>query len=228
MDQISTLIRFLRHTRNLTQEALSETVGIDYRHYQRIESGNVSIRLETIDRIVTGLNMSLSEFFKVHDHIEHVKEIPPPSHEVALTLLALFLRAQNKNLPKQLYDHVLAYDDALRRGRPQELNFLPIPIFKTSIDGRILYLNEAAKEVYPRKCSVIRPHFLAQQCNSCSWSCEPYREAVPEPETIFQSDIACLEPKWTRLFFWGHRQSPGNHYYLTCICEDLSAASEDS
>lgn len=43
----------------LSQEILAEINGIDYKYYQRIESGNVNITIKTLFKISKSLNIDL-------------------------------------------------------------------------------------------------------------------------------------------------------------------------
>ncbi|MBP8084511.1 MAG: helix-turn-helix transcriptional regulator [Spirochaetes bacterium] len=48
-----------RKKAGLSQEILAEINGIDYKYYQRIESGNVNITIKTLFKISKSLNIDL-------------------------------------------------------------------------------------------------------------------------------------------------------------------------
>ena len=48
----------------LSQEHLSEVVGIDSKHLSRIENGRYYPSLETLEKIIEALNVSYEDFFK--------------------------------------------------------------------------------------------------------------------------------------------------------------------
>lgn len=50
-------IRFFRKLKRFTQESLAEVVGINYRHLQKLESGKVDIKVETLERISEKLDV---------------------------------------------------------------------------------------------------------------------------------------------------------------------------
>ena len=56
-------IKFFRENRNLTQERLAEKVGIDSKHLSRIENGRNYPSLETLEKILTNLNVSYEDIF---------------------------------------------------------------------------------------------------------------------------------------------------------------------
>ena len=61
--QLSVRIRSLRKKHNFTQEQLSETSGIEYKHIQKIESQNPSdVKLTTLKKLAKAFNLSLSKF----------------------------------------------------------------------------------------------------------------------------------------------------------------------
>lgn len=58
-------IRNLRKESGLTQEKLSELSGVDYKHIQLLEGKNpTAIKIDTLEKICQGLNISLAVFFE--------------------------------------------------------------------------------------------------------------------------------------------------------------------
>ena len=51
MKQIGRNIRSIRRERNLTQEKMSEILGITYRNYQKIEHGDQPLSMRSLFRI---------------------------------------------------------------------------------------------------------------------------------------------------------------------------------
>ena len=63
---ISERIRLLRKKKVLTQEELSLLSGVDYKHIQLLESRrSPAIRIDTLEKLCTGLGVSVREFFNV-------------------------------------------------------------------------------------------------------------------------------------------------------------------
>lgn len=56
-------IKEIRKARNLSQEQLSDAVGISPKHLSRIEMGNGYPSLDTLDKIATNLKAELKDFF---------------------------------------------------------------------------------------------------------------------------------------------------------------------
>jgi len=70
--KVAERIRHLRKEKGYTQEQLAALSGVDYKHIQLLESKNPSSpRVETIYRLCTGFEISISEFFCV-DHFHEV------------------------------------------------------------------------------------------------------------------------------------------------------------
>ncbi len=61
-------IKELRRTRGLSQDRLSEKVGIDPKHLSRIEVGNSYPSFDTLERIATALGVEAKDLFEfVHE-----------------------------------------------------------------------------------------------------------------------------------------------------------------
>lgn len=57
LDSVAGNVRRLRQRKALTQEALAEAAGFDSRFLQRVERGEVNMRLETLARLATALGV---------------------------------------------------------------------------------------------------------------------------------------------------------------------------
>jgi len=57
-------IRSLRKEYGYSQEELADRAGVDYKHFQRLESKTpVAARIDTLEKIAKGLDVSLKELF---------------------------------------------------------------------------------------------------------------------------------------------------------------------
>lgn len=56
-------IRSLRMAKGLSQEKFALQIGMDRTYYASVEAGKRNISINNIDKISTGLNISLSELF---------------------------------------------------------------------------------------------------------------------------------------------------------------------
>ncbi len=63
MKRIAQNIRRVRDSKRLTQEDMM-SLGLERRWYQRIESGEYSVSLPTLDRVARALKVDVSEFFR--------------------------------------------------------------------------------------------------------------------------------------------------------------------
>ena len=67
-------VKRIRKMRNLTQEQLAEKIDISPRNLCRIEVGDCFVKAETLERLLTALNVSAEELF-ANDHIKSNSEL---------------------------------------------------------------------------------------------------------------------------------------------------------
>lgn len=79
---IANQIRIYRIQRKMTLASLSERSGIDDTYLGRVERGEINITLNTLEKIIDGLSMTLSEFFSFLDFEDSDKEISRLFREV--------------------------------------------------------------------------------------------------------------------------------------------------
>lgn len=63
--KLGKVIRELRSEIGLSQEKFALKIGMDRTYYSSVESGKRNISLQNIEKISNGLNISLSELFKL-------------------------------------------------------------------------------------------------------------------------------------------------------------------
>lgn len=57
-------IRQLRQQQNVSQEKFAYSIGMDRSYFASVESGKRNISIVNLQKIVTGLGVTLEEFFK--------------------------------------------------------------------------------------------------------------------------------------------------------------------
>lgn len=62
LQRVATNLKTIRVSRGLTQEEMTD-FGFNYRHYQRLESGQHSITLHTLYRLAVALKVEITDFF---------------------------------------------------------------------------------------------------------------------------------------------------------------------
>lgn len=67
-------VKRLRKKRNLTQEQLAEMIDISPRNLSKIEVGDCFVKAETLEKLLTALNISTEELF-ANDHIKSNSEL---------------------------------------------------------------------------------------------------------------------------------------------------------
>ena len=67
-------IKELRKEKNLTQEKLSELIGIDTRNLIKIEKGETFPRVQTLEKILETFDITTQELFK-YEHLENVEKL---------------------------------------------------------------------------------------------------------------------------------------------------------
>ncbi|BBH24388.1 transcriptional regulator [Paenibacillus baekrokdamisoli] len=60
-------LRYLRKINNLTQEELAEKAGINASYIGSVERGDRNISIETLEKIINGLNVTPTEMFQFHE-----------------------------------------------------------------------------------------------------------------------------------------------------------------
>lgn len=68
MNNIGAIIKRLRVSHNLTQEAFANEVGIDRRYMSDLENDKRNVSVEVVSRIARYFNLSLSQFFSLVEH----------------------------------------------------------------------------------------------------------------------------------------------------------------
>ena len=63
-DKIGNRIRVLRNRTGLSQEKFAQKIGMDRTYFASVELGKRNISIVNIEKIVNGLDVTLSEFFK--------------------------------------------------------------------------------------------------------------------------------------------------------------------
>lgn len=61
------IIRGLRNEKNLSQEVLSGLAGIGRSHLAMIENGSKTANVETLSRIASALDISMSQLFIIYE-----------------------------------------------------------------------------------------------------------------------------------------------------------------
>ncbi len=75
-------IQELRKIRGLTQDQLSEKVGIDAKHISRIEVGRSFPSLDTLDKLANALKVELSSFFEFDHKAKGTRELKKVINEL--------------------------------------------------------------------------------------------------------------------------------------------------
>lgn len=64
LNLIAHRIRQLRQQQNVSQEKFAYNIGMDRSYFASVESGKRNISIINLQKIVTGLGVTLEEFFK--------------------------------------------------------------------------------------------------------------------------------------------------------------------
>ena len=68
-------IKELRKTRGLSQDQLSEKIGIDSKHLSRLEVGRSFPSLDTLERLTNVLQVELKDFFEFAHEARNTREL---------------------------------------------------------------------------------------------------------------------------------------------------------
>ncbi|MFH1015013.1 MAG: helix-turn-helix transcriptional regulator, partial [Nitrospirota bacterium] len=92
-------IKELRKAKGLSQEELSEKVGIDSKHLSRIEVGKSYPSLDTLERIANALNVEIKDLFEFmhlsrkRDLTDNISKLLKEADEDKLRLSLKIIRA---------------------------------------------------------------------------------------------------------------------------------------
>ncbi|MEK4075979.1 helix-turn-helix transcriptional regulator [Paenibacillus sp. FSL M7-0656] len=64
---IGTRIRAMRNAKGLTQQKLADIAGLDYRYIGALERGERNFSIDTLEKVLIALNVSISELMYLED-----------------------------------------------------------------------------------------------------------------------------------------------------------------
>ncbi|WP_411735610.1 helix-turn-helix domain-containing protein [Paenibacillus sp. M2] len=67
---IGTRIRAMRNTKGLTQQKLADIAGLDYRYIGALERGERNFSIDTLEKVLLALDISMSELMYLDKTIE--------------------------------------------------------------------------------------------------------------------------------------------------------------
>ncbi|HEL1986407.1 MULTISPECIES: helix-turn-helix domain-containing protein [Streptococcus] len=89
-------IRHLRLKKGMTQEALAEKAELGFNYIYRLESKELNVKIDTIEKIIHALNVDVSTFFNVETQereveftklIEDIENLPKEKREPTIKAL---------------------------------------------------------------------------------------------------------------------------------------------
>lgn len=84
-ERVGNRIRELRKAKGWTQEQLAEAAGLHYSYIGGVERGDRNISLETLEKIITGLNIPPVEIFNFEENTEYRRALD--EHMTLMTAL---------------------------------------------------------------------------------------------------------------------------------------------
>ncbi|MBP1173868.1 transcriptional regulator with XRE-family HTH domain [Paenibacillus sp. PvR133] len=67
--QMGTRIRAIRNAKGLTQQKLADIASLDYRYIGALERGERNFSIDTLEKVLTALNVSISELMSSKEHM---------------------------------------------------------------------------------------------------------------------------------------------------------------
>ncbi|NQG97426.1 helix-turn-helix transcriptional regulator [Streptococcus suis] len=98
---ISNRIRYLRKEKGLSQEQLSEKAGLGARYIHKIENKGYNVRIETLNNIISALDLTFEEFFnfsfpntseELNSFEKTLANLPPDKQKEVLKLFIALLQ----------------------------------------------------------------------------------------------------------------------------------------
>ena len=97
---IAKRIRYLRLTKGLSQEKLSELAGLGSKHIHNIENEKYNFQIQTLNKIITALEVDEKSFFnfefpekseEIENIINQLEQIPEPQKTDIIDAIATLL-----------------------------------------------------------------------------------------------------------------------------------------
>ncbi|WP_339258040.1 helix-turn-helix transcriptional regulator [Paenibacillus sp. FSL R5-0713] len=66
---IGTRIRAMRNTKGLTQQKLADIAGLDYRYIGALERGERNFSIDTLEKVLLALNVSISDLMYLEETV---------------------------------------------------------------------------------------------------------------------------------------------------------------
>ena len=73
-EMIGTRIRAIRNAKGLTQQKLADIAGLDYRYIGALERGERNFSIDTLEKVLLALDISISELTLLDKNIENENE----------------------------------------------------------------------------------------------------------------------------------------------------------
>lgn len=90
---IAKKVKYYRKKKQLSQEKLSEKAGLGLKYINQIENRNINISIQTLEKVITALDLTADEFFNINNS----EEISEPLSDFAFKRL----KTKIKQLPKE-------------------------------------------------------------------------------------------------------------------------------
>lgn len=111
LQMIGIRIKQVRKKKGLTQEELAEKAGINASYMGTVERGERNISIETLEKIIRGLDMTPSDFFQFHEiNIENLTNDNHYILEVVKSLLHNRSLEENKLILRVIQDILATLD----------------------------------------------------------------------------------------------------------------------
>ncbi|WP_433922252.1 helix-turn-helix domain-containing protein [Paenibacillus taichungensis] len=68
---IGTRIRAMRNAKGLTQQKLADIAGLDYRYIGALERGERNFSIDTLEKVLLALNVTVNELMFVEDNFQN-------------------------------------------------------------------------------------------------------------------------------------------------------------
>lgn len=210
----------MRRFRGYTQESFAEIVGLDYRHYQKIEAGKVSLRLETLRRIVDGLGFSLQEFFTIEENLALLSLSDAEAIEddgFFDTMIQLALKYDMQAIPLEILKVIIKWDRPLRHGLKEKLEKSSHKAFEIDFDGNYQWSNPSFQTYFAKELASSE-QILPVKCLRCSFHKTVVSTLKKGKKPVFYMPMKVQREENKTFFVWGHYTKLHN---LLCLMVPL-------
>ncbi|MFB5763947.1 helix-turn-helix domain-containing protein [Paenibacillus medicaginis] len=95
---VGTRIRAMRNAKGLTQQKLADIAGLDYRYIGALERGERNFSIDTLEKVLIALNVSLSELMYSDSEIDNDESLKREAIDEFIGIVSMLNEKQIRSI----------------------------------------------------------------------------------------------------------------------------------